>query len=64
MKTISNFLVILEELFWENIISKYDFVFVQTYASYLQRNISQNDLFSKMFALQKMCLKQFSNSIL
>jgi hypothetical protein len=40
-KTISNFLLFLEELIWENKISKYYFVFVQTYASICKGNDSK-----------------------
>jgi hypothetical protein len=44
-KTILNFPLFLEELIWENKISKYYFVFIQTYASLFAKEMIPNDLY-------------------
>jgi hypothetical protein len=45
-KTISNFLLFLEELIWENKISKYYFVFIQILCKHICKgNIIQNDIY-------------------
>jgi hypothetical protein len=54
-KTISNFLLFLEELNWENKISKYYFIFIQTYASLFAKEMIPKRFFK--FALPKKCLK-------
>jgi hypothetical protein len=56
-KTISNLLSMLEVLIWENINSKYYFVFIQTYASYLAKGYLQNDLYKRRYVLPTRCLK-------
>jgi hypothetical protein len=52
-KTILNFLLFLEELFGENKISKYYFVFIQTCAS-----IFAKEIFTKCFILNKGCISK------
>jgi hypothetical protein len=57
-KTISNFLLFLEELIWENKISKYYFEFIQILCKHICKgNIVQNDIYQIKFAMPKACLK-------
>jgi hypothetical protein len=57
-KTIWNFLLFLEELIWENKISKYYFEFIQILCKHICKgNIVQNDIYQINFAMPKAYLK-------